>query len=82
MENRVGRCQPHLTAWVWPWTSRYAEAEASFLQALAVREALYGPKSYTLIPILHNLAWVYAKEGKVQEAAAVRRRANSIDAHP
>jgi len=57
---------------------RYVEAEASFQQALEIREALYGPRSPTLVAILRNLARVYTEEGKKKEAATARYRANHI----
>jgi len=60
--------------------SRFPEAESTFLQALAIREALYGPNSRSLLTALNNLTRVYIEEGKEREAAATRRRAAEISA--
>ena len=49
--------------------SRFPEAESTFLQALAIREALYGPNSRSLLTALNNLTRVYTEEGKEREAS-------------
>jgi ankyrin repeat protein len=60
---------------------RLPEAEASLQRALAIREVRLGPDWDGLLPILHNLTRVYSEEGKEQEAAASRQRAERIAAH-
>jgi hypothetical protein len=60
--------------------SRFPEAESTFLQALAIRETLYGPNAESLLNTLDSLTRVYTEEGEDREAAATSRRAASISA--
>lgn len=58
--------------------SRFPEAESTFQQALAMREALLAQIRRACLPFSVNLVRVYTEEGKGREAADTRRRATNI----
>src|SRR5262245_41507964 len=57
---------------------KYADAEAHFKRALAIREAKLGKDHLDVAEILNNLAGVYKRQGRYAEAEAHYKRALAI----
>ena len=58
--------------------ARYAEAEALFRRALAIREARYGPNDPSVATPLNNLAELLRVTNRLAEAESLLRRALAI----
>lgn len=57
---------------------RHAKAEPLIRRSLAILEKRPGPAHPNIIKTLNNLAWIYEKLGKREEAAALHARSRTI----
>jgi hypothetical protein len=61
---------------------RFAEAEALYNRALAIREDAFGPSDAQVAQTLNQLADLYRAQGRTREAEMVSRRAATIRQEP
>lgn len=83
-EAMLGPDHPHLAeslcalASTLRFEEEYAESEAHYLRALAIREKAFGATSSSLMEILNGLALLYRFQERYEEARAVLERARSL----
>jgi len=56
----------------------YQEAEALSKEALAIHEAVVGPRDVSLLPALRALAWAHLQTSRLAEAEALLNRAEEL----
>ena len=68
----------HRLGLVYKMQGNYAEAEASYLRALAIREKILGPTHTDVASTLNNLAALYETQGNFTKAEPLYQRALAI----
>ncbi|MFA6321392.1 MAG: tetratricopeptide repeat protein, partial [Candidatus Omnitrophota bacterium] len=65
-------------ATVYSYQNKYQESEDLYKRALAITEKSFGPEHQNLVLILSNIASLYEKLGKNDEAKTLQNRAKKI----